>query len=422
MKKLLVIILLGLLIPVVYCQENVFSLSQCYQLALANHPLSAQNALFEKSSQIQQRIYDENNLPQFGLNGQATYQSAVTELPIKIPSVTIPEIHKDQFKVTLDANQVIYGGGTVDNQKLVEKSSLEINKQGTEAELYHLRERINQIYFSILLTNYTIDVLQLNEEELNDRLHKVESGVRNGNVLPFNTAILKAEILKVEQKQIETNSQKASLLATLGVLTGTSFPAGSTFAEPSYTLEFSPYRNNRPEYKLFSLQQEKVTALKSLTGTRNNPRVFAFADAGYGRPGLNMFKENADLFYMVGAKATWNFWNWHQTRQEIQLLDISKQVIENQKKASDQNTKASIQQYIADISKAEELLKTDKEIVSLRIEITAAASSQLQNGVITATEYLTEYNAEIQSRLLKNLHQIQLLQAKAGYLAATGNL
>lgn len=422
MKRILIMILLGLLIPVVHSQENAYSLTQCYQLALANHPLSAQNALFEKSSQIQLKIYDKNNLPQFSLNGQVTYQSAVTELPIKIPSVTIPEIHKDQFKVTLDANQVIYGGGAVDNQKMVEKSNLEINKQGTEAELYRMRERINQIYFGILLTNYTIEVLQLNKDELNDRLHKIESGVRNGTVLPFNTAIIQAEILKVEQKQVETNSLKASLLATLGVLTGTSFPISSTFAEPSFNIELIQYRNTRPEYKLFSLQQEKVIALKSLTGTRNNPRVFAFADAGYGRPGLNMFKENADLFYMVGAKATWNFWNWHQTRQEILLYDINNQVIENQKKAFDQNTKASLQQYIADISKTEELLKTDDKIVSLRIEITAAASSQLENGVITATEYLTEYNAEIQSRLLKNLHRIQLLQAKAGYLAATGIL
>ena len=422
MKKLTLFVLFVFLVRVTYGQEKNYTLEQCYRLALQNHPLSSQNALFEKSSQLQDKIYDENNLPQFNLNGQATYQSAVTELPIKVPGITVPEIPKDQYKVTLDASQVIYGGGTVESQKLLEKSSLEISKKGTEAELYRLRERISQVYFSVLLANYTLEVLKINKEELESRLLKVESGVRNGTLMPYNASVLQAEVLKVQQKLIESNSQKASFIKVLAVLTGNDIPADATFAEPAFTLDQAQYSNMRPEYSLFSLQQQKVAALKNLQATRMNPRVLAFADAGYGRPGLNMFKTTADLFYIVGAKVSWNFWNWHQTSQEMQLLDISSQVIENQKKTFDLNTRASIQQYITDISKTEALLKTDEQIINLQVEITAATSSQLDNGTITATDYLTQYNAEIQSRLLKNLHQVQWLQAKAGYLAATGNL
>ena len=422
MKKFQLLFLLVFLIRTGYGQEKNYTLDQCYRLALANHPLSAQNSLFEKSSLIQARIYDENNLPQLGLNGQATYQSAVTELPIKIPNITIPEIHKDQFKLSLDASQVIYGGGTVANQKLVEKSSLEINKQGTEAELYRLRERVSQVYFGILLMDQTLEVLKINREELESRLHKVESGVKNGTLLPFNAAVLQAEVLKVEQKKIEAGSQRSSLLALMSVLTGAGIPADAGFSEPAFTVDVNLYRNLRPEYNLFSLQQQKLNALKDLESTRNTPRVYAFANAGYGRPGLNMFKETADLFYIVGAKLSWNFWNWHQTRQEMQMLDLSSQVIENQKKAFDLNTRAAVRQYISDISKTEELLKTDERIIELQISITAATASQLDNGILTATDFLTQYNAEIQARLQKNLHRIQLLQARAAYLAATGNL
>jgi outer membrane protein TolC len=422
MKKFYLSLLVGLLSGVINAQESLITLQHCYTVALQNHPLSAQNALMEQSSILQQKIWDENNLPQLNLNGQATYQSAVTELPIKIPGITTPEVPRDQFKVTLDANQVIYGGGMVTNQKLVEQSNLEINKQGTESDLFKLKERINLVYLNILLTNFTLDILKSNKEDLDARLKKITSGVNNGAVLPINATILKAELIKVEQKRIETAAQKASLIALLGVLTGEAIPENAVFKEPDILVDLDHYNNLRPEYKLFDLQQQKVVAMKSLTGTKRNPRVYAFGNLGYGRPGLNMFKEEADLFYIVGAKITWNFWNWHQTRQELQMLDLNKEMIDNQKSTFDLNTRASIQQYISDISKAKDLLKTDEDIISLRAEITANASSQLENGVITATEYLTEFNAEIQARLTKSLHEVQLLQAKAGYLSATGNL
>jgi len=422
MKKIILLLLIGALAGTIGAQETPVSLQQCYRLALQNHPLSAQNALLEQTSQLQQKIWDENNLPQLNLNGQATYQSAVTELPIKIPGVNSPDIPKDQFKVTLDASQVIYGGGTISNQKLVEQSSLAISKQGTESDLYKIKERINLVYFNILLTNYTLDVLKINKEELEARLKKIESGINNGTVLPVNAAVIKAELIKVEQKRIETASQRSSLIALLEVLTGTSIPENSTFTLPDIIVDLDHYSNLRPEYKLFDLQQQRIDAMKNLTWTKKNPRMYAFGNLGYGRPGLNMFKEEADLFYIVGAKVSWNFWNWHQTRQELQMLDLSKDMLENQKEAFDINTRASIQQYLSDISKTMELLKTDEAIIALRTEITDNASSQLENGILTATEYLTEYNAEIQARLSESLHQVQLMQAKAAYQAATGNL
>ncbi|NVO18619.1 MAG: TolC family protein [Bacteroidetes bacterium] len=422
MKKIAILLLSMICFEGVRAQETSFTLEQCYQLAVKSHPLSAQNSLLEKSSQIQQRILDENNLPTLNLNGQATYQSAVTELPIKIPGVSSPNIPKDQYKVTLDASQVIYGGGTTMNQKLLEENNLAISKQNTESDLYRIKERINQIYFNILLSNSTLDILRNNREDLESRLLKIESGVKNGIILPVNLSVLKSEIIKIEQKRIETQAQKSSLMATLGVLINQEIPATATFTEPAIVYESGPYTNLRPEYKLFDLQTKKVDAMKSLTGTKRNPRLFAFGNLGYGRPGLNMFKEDADLFYIVGAKMTWNFWNWHQTSQEIEILDLNKQIIENQKKSFDLNTRASIQQFVSDISKTTQLLASDDELIALRKEISANAASQLENGVITATEYLNEYNAEIQARMTRSLHEIQLLQAKAGYQSATGNL
>jgi len=407
---------------IAYSQESGVTLKQCFDLAVQNHPLQGQNKLYSDVYNLQVRNLDIVNLPQLNLNGQLTYQSDVTELPVQIPGMSVTGVPKEQYKVSLDANQVIYGGGITRDQKVIEKHNLEINEGNTVAELYRSKERISQVYFGILLADYSAQVYSLIMEELNNRLGKTEAGIRSGVVLPHNASILRAEILKTSQKLMETRSSRSALIAIMKVLTGHPFDDSSVFLEPDIPSAIPAYLNQRPEYTLFSLQLEKLEAMKQLSASKRNPRVMAFGNLGYGRPGLNMLKEEADLFYMVGARLSWNVWNWNQTRNEKQVLDMNKKIIENQQKAFDLSTRTQVEQCLADIHKAEELLNTDDSIIALRESITATMSSQLENGVITTTEYLTELNAEMQARQAKNMHLIQLLQAKTSYLAAIGKL
>jgi outer membrane protein TolC len=403
-------------------QNSELRLEQCHELALRNHPVSGQGELYIEASGIQQKIIDKNNLPQFNLNGQATYQSAVTKLPISIPGINIPEVPQEQFKISLDATQVLYGGGATAAQRLLEEKNLQINTRTNETELYKLKERINQLYFGIMLINNSMDVLKINLDELQSRLNKTESGIRNGLILPYNATILESEKLKVNQKLIDLNSQKTSFIGMLSLLTGIDIPVDVILIEPEIVYQSGNYLNKRPEMSLFDLQSDRIDVMKKMTGIKTHPRAFAFGNLGYGRPGLNMFKEEADVYYMLGAKVTWNFWNWNQNREENRILDINKQIVQQQKETFDLNIKTQARQYLSEISRSEELLAGDEKLILMRADISKAVASQLENGIITATEYLTDYNAEIQARLSKELHKVQYLQAKAAYLALTGNL
>jgi len=192
--------------------------------------------------------------------------------------------------------------------------------------------------------------------------------------------------------------------------------------EPFQQVDLTVYTNLRPEFGVFGLMQQKLEATKKLTISKDMPRVYGFGTAGYGNPGYNIFKEGSAFFYTVGAKVTWNFWNWNQTSREKQIIDLNTKIIENQKNAYDLANRSQVQQYLADVIKAEELLKSDDEIIDLRKSITLSAASQLENGTITATDYVTEQLAEEQALITRNLHKMQLLQSKALYKAATGGL
>lgn len=421
-KKMFLLWLCLAIAGIATAQQPALTLDDCIAAAMKNHPLAGQNDIYTQSDDLQQKNILNGKLPQLNLNGQATYQNEVMELPFKVPGTTTPDIPKAQYKVTLDANQLIYGGGAIDAQGNVEDYSRQINQLNNTAELYKMKERINQLYFSILLSDLNSEVIANTIADLNSRLSRVNVSVREGVVLPSSSEVLQAEILKAGQRLLEVKSQKRALINTMQVLTGLSINENTTFAQPAQQVDLATYTNLRPEYGVFGLMQQKLDATKKLTVTRDLPKVYGFGVAGYGNPGYNIFKEGSAFFYTVGAKVTWNFWNWNQTDREKQILDLNSKLIENQKSAYDLANRAQVQQYLADIAKADELLNSDEEIIKLRKSITLSAASQLENGTLTSTEYITEQLAEEQAFLNRNLHQVMLLQSKAMYKAATGGL
>lgn len=406
----------------VAAQQPVLTLDDCMAAVMKTHPLAGQNEIYLQTDNLQQRNIDNGKLPQLSVNGQATYQNEVIELPYKIPGIQSPEIPKAQYKLSLDANQLIYGGGSINAQGIIEDYSRQINQLNNEAELYKLRERINQLYFNILLSDLNTEVINNSITDLKSRLVKVKVSVREGVMLASAENVIQAEILKAGQRLLEVKTQKKALITTMEVLTGLSINENTKFVEPFQQVDLTVYTNLRPEFGVFGLMQQKLEATKKLTISKDMPRVYGFGTAGYGNPGYNIFKEGSAFFYTVGAKVSWNFWNWSQTNREKQIIDLNTKIIENQKNAYDLANRSQVQQYLADVIKAEELLKSDDEIIDLRKSITLSAASQLENGTITATDYVTEQLAEEQALITRNLHKMQLLQSKALYKAATGGL
>jgi outer membrane protein TolC len=427
MKIFIRISLLSLIAVVIVqsirAQNNaIITPDYCYKKALETYPLVQQGELYNRIHELQINTLKAGNLPQVSVNGQASYQSDVTELPIHLPNISIPAIDHDSYKATLDFSQVIYGGGSILEQAEVEDMNLKLNQQNLETELYKLKERINQYFVAILLIDESSKLNKLLRNDLSEKLSRLEAGVRNGITLQSNTDVMKAEIIKTEQRITESRYNREATIKMLSELISDTLSNEAVFELPDPLVNTSVFVNNRPEYRLFDIQLARFNSQKKLVSTRLNPRVTGFATLGYGRPGLNMLLNEFDTYYIFGAKLTWNLWNWNQTRNDRNILDLQSGIARTQKETYDKNVAVSIQQYIADISKYEQLIKSDQQIIELRVNITKSASSQLDNGIITSSDYLQELNAEMIAKLNLATHQVQLKQARLNYLAATGNL
>jgi outer membrane protein TolC len=403
-------------------QSDTISIQTCYELARTNYPLSKQIDLNNRNNQLRLKNLNKNYLPQMNINAQASYQSDVTEMIVNIPNINMPTMDKDMYKATLDFNQVIFDGNSTLYQKYVEKASLQTDQQSLEVELNKVKDRINQIYFNIILMQENEKLLNNVLSELSSKLKKVEASVKNETALQSNADVIKAEIFNTEQKIIEASENKKSAMKMLELYISKPVSESSVFILPDFTVNTLSFENSRPEMTLYDLQKNRFDASKKLSNSKLIPRLSAFGQAGLGKPGYNMLLNEFKPFYMIGAKLTWNFWNWNQTSNEKKIFDIQKNIVDVQKETFDKNVRISAQKDISDIQKFQSLIAKDNEIINLRKNIVKSFSSQLENGVITSTEYLTELNNETQAKLNLELHKVQLQMAKVSYLNNLGKL
>jgi len=403
-------------------QDGSVTLDYCLSQAEANHPLFDQYELLASSSGLKIKNLNKNYLPEMNINGDAHYQSDVTEVPTVIAAFAPEPLDKDQYKISLDVSEIIYDGGLTKRNKDVEYIDNEINQQNVGIDLYRLKDKVIASYFNIISLQEGRELLKVTRQNLESRLKEVESGVKNGVVLSSNAEIIKAELLKLDQREIEIEAGISSGYKVLSILTGDTILYGTQLQWGAPVIESYLPGYDRPEYTLFSLQQQKAESMKKLASSRLMPKLMAYGQAGYGRPGFNMLLNEFSDYYIIGAKLSWNFYNWNKTRNEKSILDLNKGIIESNRKSFDQNLATDLERRMAEIVKIETLLPKDEEIVSLRAGIVQTYASQLQNGVITATEYITELHAETEARLNLKIHQVQLVRAKYEYLSTAGKL
>jgi outer membrane protein TolC len=356
------------------------------------------------------------------VNGDAHYQSDVVEVPVAIAAFAPEPLDKDWYKISLDVSQLIYDGGITRKNKDIEYLEEQINRQAVSVDLYKIKERVVGVYFSIISLQESLELLNLTRESLKSRLKEVESGVMNGVVLASNADIIKAELLKIDQREIELQSGITTGYKVLSILTGEQIATGTPLEWTDPVIESYIPGQDRPEYGLYSLQQQKAESMKKLTTSKLIPKVFAYGQAGYGRPGYDMLLNEFDDFYTIGARLSWNVWNWNKSKNEKTILELNKEIIENNKNSFDQNLNTDLERKMAEIVKIEALIPKDREIAELRSGIVKTYASQLDHGVITATEYITELHAELEALLNLKVHEVQLARAKYDYLAAAGKL
>jgi len=406
--KLLFIVLL-LPIHQLMAQEAV-TLEQCQNWARENQPVLKQFDLYQQILDLKNENNATSFLPQVSLNGQATYQSAVTKIGISLPNIKIPSVDKDQYKFYLDLKQTIWDGGLNKAKELINKAENAGNLQQAEVELYQVKDKVNQFFFTSFLIQENLKILEKKTETLTERRNMLESSVKNGMVLSSELDQLLAELIKTDQQVIELKSNKETVLYALSILTGKTTDQLKNLTLPA-ELAIADLPLKRPEMELFGKQNDLLTANSEILQKQRNPKLFGFGQAGYGKPGLNMLNNSFDAYYLVGLGFSWNVLDWKTTRRQQEMLKLQQSIIQTKQQSFVQNIDLATNQQTKQIDQITELLKTDQELIAIRERITKSSASKLENGSITMADYIQDLNAELTVRLTLETRKIQLKQA-----------
>lgn len=416
-----VLLLLGSLSygPVAAAAEKVLSIDSCYARAQVHFPLYRQVQALGQVGNLQQSMLASGKMPQFLIAGQASNQSAVTQLPISLPNVEVPIPDKTQYRAYAEVSQSITALHTIATQQDLIRIGTEIEQQKVQVELYKIRDRVNGLYFGILLADAQLRQNSILQADIKAGIDRATVSLAAGTVMPSDVDQLKVAQLKADQRSLELRTNRNAYVTMLAELTGMALNEDVQLEMPGMVLAQTPI--TRPELKLFDLQRSYLRHQERSVKDRLLPGFGFFVQSGVGRPALNMLDNQTKPYYIGGVRLNWTFSGFYTAGKERRLLRLNGDIAELQREAFLSNTRIAMQQYSAEIKKLENLVQTDVEIIRLREGIVEQFKAQLDYGTASVTDYLTQVNAADQARQQYQLHAIQLVFAKFNFKNTIGS-
>ena len=392
------------------------TLEECQLAAERNYPMIKQYDLISQTTQLTVKNIQKGWLPQIAIAAQATYQSDVTSWPESMKGtfqqlgVNMKGLSKDQYKIGIDLQQTIYDGGTISSMRSIARQEEKVQKAQVETNLYQVRKRVNEMYFSLLLLN---EQIQLNNDVkalLLSSEKKLASMLKGGTVATSDFENIKAERLSVEQQNESLKSQQQMLQHLLSTFCGIKV---SNVQKPA-PFETTISTNKRPEMLLFDNQLQLSSIKEKALNSQVRPKLGIFAQGFYGYPGLNMFEDMINrkwsLNGMVGVKLSWNVGALYSLKNDKAKLRLQREMTENAREIFLFNNQLEEIQQNENIKRYHTMKQADDEIIMLRTNIRKAAESKLSHGIIDINNLLREINNENAAKIQQTIHDIEMLK------------
>ena len=418
MKKL--VILLTVLSSWMYAGAEEYTLNGIQQLARANYPAIRQFELIDRIADFSLADASSAWVPQISLSGQATYQSDVVSFPesmtdvFSMLGVDISGLHKDQYKLALNIEQILWDGGYTKSRKEAVLAEKEVSSKSLEVELYALADKVNQLYFGILVLDEQLRLNDLTAGILEDNRKIIRSYIDNGLAGPSDLAKVEAEIIANSQQRTRICCSRKAYIQVLSVMTGRELSEEDTFVRPEPVLYSDSPQSNRPELQLYEAMAASIEAGRTAVKSTLMPRFSLFAQGLYGYPGLNMFEDMMEYrwrpnFY-VGVRFQWNISAFYTKRNTERRLDASVRQVELQRETFLYGNRLEQVRLNADIEQMREILEDDDRLINIRTSIREASESQLRNGTLLISDLLRDINDEHRARIDKSIHELEYLK------------
>ena len=393
------------------------TLEECQLAAEANYPLIRHYGLIEKTMELTVSNIRKRWLPQVSATAQATLQSDVTAFPDEMVElyrqmdISMEGMKKEQYRVGIDVQQTVYDGGDIKRRQEVARRQGELQSAQNRVNIYNVRKRVNEMYFSLLLVDEQIKLNKDLQHVLEGNEKKLASMLKGGTAAESDYQNVRAERLTVLQQLTSLKSQRTALVRMLSTFCGIEMREAVKPAIPEQT---APFVNNRPELLAIDAQLRLADSQEKALDAALMPRLGVFAQGYYGYPGYNLFDDMMSRKFswngMIGARISWNIGALYTRKNDKAKIQMQRENAEVSRERFVFDNRLEQIQQSENISRYRKLMEEDDEIIALRSSVRKAAESKLSHGIIDVNDLLKEINNENRARVQQTMHEIEMLK------------
>ncbi len=397
---------------------NKLSLFEAYNLLEQRYPALRNTDVLNDIHQKELEQLDKSRLPSLYWKGDGQLQSSRIQLDAADGAMLPFEIKRPLYSIQtyVEGQYLIKDGGLLDAQKQLKGVELKAAQQDIEVERFALRQRVNTLAVNINWLREQAGLFDLSLKDVQIRKEQIAAGVENG-------VLLESELTRLEVKELELKAQQSDLSFRLSGLRNSlaqlldielsedfeiNFPV---LVEPTVIPEL-----NRPEQQLFHLQREAILARKVIIDADKKVRLSAFAKAGVGYPNpLNILDNKVAPFGIIGLQFSRKITDWKKSAIDKELLSLHAMKLQNAEESFEFNMDTQKANYLSEVHRLQAQIKNDQAIAQLQATILEQLAAQLEEGVITSADYVTQVNAELKARQSLAIHKTELLKIQVEY-------
>lgn len=389
------------------------TIDSCYQLARRHYPELSRMNIIQRLAQYSIDNAARGYLPQLRLTAQGTWQSDVTKIPFEFPGVQVDALSQDQYRAMLELNQTIWDGGEIKSNQADIRAGAAVDRQQVEVGLYALRERVNQLYFGILLFTAQLEQNSIWQRQLERNYGQVAAWCEKGVAGSADLDAVRVEQIKARQDSIQLYCGRLAYCSVLALLTGLPSVAPGRLVEPEVSAGTydAPNFDARPEMLLYDLQLQQLDTRRHALNVGLRPQLGIFMQAAYGKPGLDVLENKFSPYMVAGVRLTWNISRFYTFKSDRLKVAQRKQEVEAARQTFLLNKRMEARQTSVEIDQWQRMMNDDDELISLRANIRQAAEAKAALGVMTVNDMLQEVTAEHAARKARALHAIQYKNA-----------
>ncbi len=401
--------------------SQAVTLQQCHEAAAGNYPEIKRYQLVELATDYDIANAKKAYLPQVQAYGQATWQNAVSSFPDKVErlyeqmGVELKGMSKDQYRVGIDASQVIWDGGATRSRIEQLQAEGQVNHAKSNLTIYQVRSKVNELYFGILMLEENLKQTEVKMHTLESNLKLINSYVKGGVATVSDAQRVEAEMASTRQQRSTIEETDKAYRKVLGIFTGLDLTS-APLERPADLAVDDKVESNHPQLAYLDAQRAALEAQRHSIKASLMPQVSAIGTAYYGRPGYDMFKamfqDKFSFNFMVGMKATWSLSSLYSKKNNEAKIDNAERELNVERDKFLFNTSMTTAAKQGSIAAGEKELSEDDTIIALRQSVRKATESKLKHGIIVPDDLVKDVSSEHMARLARAYRELEILKNK----------